>query len=659
MIEHLSVAFYPEHIREERWERDIALMKTSGINAVRVLEFAWSRLERADGEFDFAWVDRFMKLLEKARIKVVPCTPSAAPPAWITRRHPDCVVMDANGHRAGHGARRHYCPTSRRYRDYSNRIARKMQQALSGYSNILAWQLDNEFGWNKCYCPECNDAFRKFMKDKYQTLDKLNAAIGGAFWSEDFWIWEELELPRAGYSTVGGYSSPEMLLAFNEFYSDQITAFMAEQVAALRAAGCQVPISTNMMADFPEIDYWKMAKHLDVVGFDNYFDVYTLSGDSLAHNLIRSLKKGQGYWTFENQVDTVDSTMPTAPGFNLLQALSAMAHGEIGHTFFRWDSCRFAQEKDLLGLVDWSGKPRAKLLEIRTIRQTLDELSQIAMPPLENKVAIVFSYKNYWGTARYYGTYWEELENYYQALFDLGIGCDCVQTGDDLAKYSLVLAPGLQLVADDELENFRKYVRTGGVLLAGRKTFAKGVSGSYRESDHPALGDVFGIRVVETHGSKDMNDLTTRWSGPDISFKMTGAHGLPDTASHGWFETLELNGAESLYNYADGYYAGAAAASMNHFGNGVACYLGTRIGRESMQALMSLVLDNAKIGPLLNVPQGMQIVRRGNVWIATNHSGAELSVKLPLPVSPLQGSMPAQDTLTLPKYGWSVFAVAK
>ena len=660
MIQHLSVAFYPEHIQESRWERDIALMKEHGIDSVRVLEFAWSRMERADGEFDFAWIHRFMKLLQDAGIGVIPCTPTAAPPAWLLRHHPECAAMDANGHRAGHGARRHYCPTSRLYREYGNRITRKMQEELGRYGNLVLWHLDNEFGWNTCHCPECNDAFRKSMRAKYETPERLNEAIGGAFWSEDFWEWEDLEIPRAGYSTVGGGSSPEMKLAFSQFYSDQITSFMTEQVDTLRATGSKLPISTNMMADFEQIDYWKMAEPLDVIGWDNYFDIYTLAGDSLAHNLMRSLKGGKGFWTFENQVDTVDCCMPTAPGYNIVHALSAMAHGEIGHTFFRWDSCRFAQEQDLQGLLDWGGNPRPKLREVRELRDILDEMRDLDLPPIETPIALVFSYQNYWNTTKHYGHYWEEVESFYQALFDNGLICDCVQPGADLSRYKLVLAPSLQIVTPGELENFRSYVKNGGVLVAGRKSFSKGESGSYLDSSHPALPDVFGMRVIETHDNRDLNDITLRGfqvQPPKPTFQMTGFHGLPAAQSQGWFETLELQGAEALYTYKDGYYARDPAASQNRFEKGSAYYLGTRIGREPMKALLRRALEEAQIGPAVDIPQGIQLVRRGKIWIVTNHSGETLALPVPLPARVLHGTAPAGNALTLAPYGWSILEV--
>src|SRR5471032_355040 len=111
----LAVAYYPEHCDEARWPRDLALIQEHGIGAVRILEFAWSRMERADGQYDFAWVHRFMRLAEQAGIDVIPCTPSAAPPAWLTRGFPECLSVNSSGVRIDHGGRKQNCPTARRY----------------------------------------------------------------------------------------------------------------------------------------------------------------------------------------------------------------------------------------------------------------------------------------------------------------------------------------------------------------------------------------------------------------------------------------------------------------------------------------------------------------------------------------------------------------
>ena len=54
----LGTAWYPEQWPESRWEADLALMQQAGIHMVRVGEFAWSRMEPSEGQYDFDWLER-------------------------------------------------------------------------------------------------------------------------------------------------------------------------------------------------------------------------------------------------------------------------------------------------------------------------------------------------------------------------------------------------------------------------------------------------------------------------------------------------------------------------------------------------------------------------------------------------------------------------
>src|SRR3546814_4257902 len=67
----VGVAWYPEQWPESRWDTDLALMKATGFNTVRLGEFAWSRMEREEGKFDFTWLDRAIAAAERHGFMVV------------------------------------------------------------------------------------------------------------------------------------------------------------------------------------------------------------------------------------------------------------------------------------------------------------------------------------------------------------------------------------------------------------------------------------------------------------------------------------------------------------------------------------------------------------------------------------------------------------
>lgn len=52
---YYGAAYYPEHKTAEELEHDMILLIESGINTVRMGEFAWCRMEPREGEYQFDW----------------------------------------------------------------------------------------------------------------------------------------------------------------------------------------------------------------------------------------------------------------------------------------------------------------------------------------------------------------------------------------------------------------------------------------------------------------------------------------------------------------------------------------------------------------------------------------------------------------------------
>ena len=108
-----GVCYYPEHWPKMRWETDLKMMKSSGIQMIRIGEFAWSIFEPEDGHFDFSFFDDFLDLAEQNSIRVIFGTPTATPPAWLTERCPEILNCDRKKVPYVHGGRRHYIITVR------------------------------------------------------------------------------------------------------------------------------------------------------------------------------------------------------------------------------------------------------------------------------------------------------------------------------------------------------------------------------------------------------------------------------------------------------------------------------------------------------------------------------------------------------------------
>ena len=89
----LGTAWYPEQWPESRWEADLTWMQQAGIHMVRVGEFAWSRMEPSQGQYDLGWLDRAVTAAGRHGIYTVLGTPTAAPPAWLTQKYPETFLL--------------------------------------------------------------------------------------------------------------------------------------------------------------------------------------------------------------------------------------------------------------------------------------------------------------------------------------------------------------------------------------------------------------------------------------------------------------------------------------------------------------------------------------------------------------------------------------
>ena len=201
----LGTAWYPEQWAESRWDADLALMQRAGIHMVRVGEFAWARMEPAEGQYDLDWLEHAINAAGKRGIFTVLGTPSAAPPAWLTKKYPETLRTREDGRRDQHGNRQQFNWANAKYRELSRQIAAQMAQRFGHNPYVIGWQIDNEYA-EQSFDPETRKQFQDWVKARYGTLDNLNARWTTQYWSE--WYSDCSEIP-----IQTGYGNPGLLLS--------------------------------------------------------------------------------------------------------------------------------------------------------------------------------------------------------------------------------------------------------------------------------------------------------------------------------------------------------------------------------------------------------------------------------------------------------------
>jgi len=140
----LGTSYYPECYDRSQWEGDLRLMQDTGLEIIRIFDFAWTTVERKEGVYEWEWLDAFLDLCDEVGMQVILCTPTATPPPWLHRQHPEIMAELRDGTRIQFGGRRGVCNTNEVYRRYSVGIASKMAERYGQRECVVGWQIDNE-----------------------------------------------------------------------------------------------------------------------------------------------------------------------------------------------------------------------------------------------------------------------------------------------------------------------------------------------------------------------------------------------------------------------------------------------------------------------------------------------------------------------------------
>jgi len=609
--------YYPEHWPKERWTKDSELMGEAGFNTVRLAEFAWSKLEPRDGEYNFGWLDEAISILSRKGIKAIVGTPTAAPPPWIVKAHPDILQVDGHGRRSAEGTRKNYCANNPNYIENSKKIVEKMALHYKDNANVLGWQIDNEFGADLCYCENCVKAFREWLRRKYRSLEALNEACGLIFWGQEYGGWDEIFPPRPPF----GMQSPSLCLEWHRFSSDSWIKYQQIQIDIVRKIAPHQIITHNLMGLYKELDYFQLTAPLDIVSFD-YYPRWSANIDyaaqAMAHDIMRSLKK-KPYWIMELQSGAVKTHVAPIPrpGEIRLWTIQSVARGADGIIYFRWRSCRFGTEEYWHGILDHDGVPRRRYSEVKKVSEELRKVApHIDGTTVKPEVAFTLVYDNLWaldlevgyGDKNYYGVHsWEPTLDCYRALYTRNVPADFVNPiTEDMSGYRVVVAPSLMLLNQKIEQKLRSYVKGGGILVATPRTGAKDWNNNIVNEPLPgSLLDVFGMNIDEYTGLPEGETVEMRTVEAEI-----GAQTI--CKGRNWVEMLSPKEARVAAYYRTGLYREKPAATINDFGKGTAIYVGAFADKGFYLCLVDWLMKKKKIVSVLPSAEGLEATERSS-----------------------------------------------
>ncbi|MBP2436810.1 beta-galactosidase [Microbacterium amylolyticum] len=599
--------YNPDQWPREVWDDDVRLMKKAGVDVVSVAIFSWAKIQPADGQWDFAWLDDVIDLMHANGIGVDLATATASPPPWLTMKHPEVLPVTADGVTLTQGGRQHWRPTSPVFREYALELVTRLAERYGDHPGVVAWHVNNELGCHNAYdySDDAAVAFRGWLQTRYGSIEALNHAWGTAFWSQRYGSFDEILPPR----TAATFPNPTQQLDFARFSSDALIDYLTDERDILNRISPDVPVTTNFMVvgDTRHADYAKMGLEIDFVSNDHYV---TEDLDELAFSasLMGGIARRKPWFLMEHSTSAVNwqpINRPKRPGELIRDSLTHVAHGADAVCYFQWRQSAAGAEKFHSAMVPHGGENTRVYRDVVALGGILRQLDEVAGADRgKADVAILFDWESWWGaeldshpTDRL--RYRREALNWWKALVNAGIRADVVPVAQDVSEYRLVIAPVLYSVSGETRDRLTAYVEGGGHLVT---TYFSGI---VDENDHPYLGgypgafrDLLGVRVEE---------FRPLWDGETVALSNGQSGDL-------WSEPVEVTAdeVEVLVTYVDGdEIAGGPAVTRRPVGTGSATYVSTRLGMDGVEALLPVLLPRA--GVESELPQAL----RGRVELVT------------------------------------------
>jgi beta-galactosidase len=621
--------YTPEQWPREVWREDVALMREAGVNMVSVGIFAWALIETSEGVFDFAWLDELLDLLHDNGISVDLGTPTASPPAWFFADHPDARVVTREGITMGFGARGMASHASPAYREAIVRIASALAERYGSHPAVVLWHVHNEYGVpvGEDYSDQSVRAFRGWLRDRYGTLDALNAAWGTTFWGQRYGEWHHIGAPAAAPSVV----NPAQRLDFARFTDHQLRACFVAERDAIRAHAPQ-PITTNFMANQSwTTDMWAWAREVDIVSDDHYLWAADPEGEvglAIAADLSRSVGDGKPWILMEHSTSAVNwqpRNVAKRPGEMARNSLTHLARGADAILFFQWRASRSGAEKFHSAMIPHAGTTSRVWREVVELGDALGRLDEVRGSRVQAEVAILWDFESFWAQDLEWRpsvdvSHAEQIRAFYERLWRDGITVDFALPGQDLSGYKLVLAPAQYLLSAADAANLTRYVEAGGTLVV---SFFSAIVDE-NDAVHPGgfvapLRDALGVAVEEFLPLREGARHAVQWTGAAPATLLADA----------WQEDLVPSGADVKATYVDGPGAGKPAITRHAHGTGHGWYISTRLDAAGLRTVMNDVYADAGVAPSVH-PEGLEVVvRRGDAadyTVAVNHRDDDVTL---------------------------------
>ncbi|MCL2058177.1 MAG: beta-galactosidase [Oscillospiraceae bacterium] len=538
-----AVYFRKSNPPKEDWERDYQKAADDGMNIFRHW-FMWGAIEVAPGVYDWDDYDAQLDLAARFGIKTIIAELTSSLPEWMYAAHPELMNVAAGGgapeslmgvSSATGGFHNELCLNHPEARALARGFLNALAAHYKGHPGLLGYDIWNECNYRHqfCYHEATKDAFRGWLRGKYETLENL----GKAWYRYSFTDWSQVQPPPR----LEMFPECHDWLMFRKINAYDHMEFKAGCISEMdpdtliSAHGTAQSLDNMAMGGS---DDWMAGERCQLYG---YTFVPTRKGSApykalCAADLTRAGARGKAFWHAEAQGGPLwlqpqltgrplaDGRVTYAEDVRLWN-LTSMAGGARGILYPRW---RPLLDGPLFGAfgpyaMDGSDTPRSRMAS-RVAKWANDPAQKGLMEsaPVKGDLGIVVVPESQTATKLLsaFGSedhYFPIMHGAYKGFFDIGLQADWVHI-DDIGAFEKLYLPCPIMLTDAQAEAIARWVEGGGILVSEGCPGYFGDRGKARTVQPGGpLAQVFGAREDVVQFIPDiLNEVRAKVLGLDI-----------------------------------------------------------------------------------------------------------------------------------------------
>jgi beta-galactosidase len=587
-------------------------MASTGVKTVRFSGFSWSEIEPREGIFDFSWLDELISAFAHYGFEIIMCIPTERPPFWLYEKHPEIMQTDSDG------KKKSFCINSSVFLGYAERITDEMTRHCTSHPSVKIWNIVNETPVYGCCCDNCRDGFRKWLTDRYDTLENINKVFGNNMHSGNYSNINQVQLPLL---SPENYRNPALCMEYYRYTHDITDNYIKNLSSIIKRQLPKTKITTNICFNENTPDFF--CSQTDYVSYyrspvpENNHDTFEL-------DLMRSIR-GSNFIVTERQNDELSLMSPTVkPGQIRGYALQTIAHGAETVINFRWRSPVSGAGMNHSGILDCSNIPKRVFFEFEELCKTVSKLNFVQTSVISD-IAILYSPESEYAfrvQPQSEGfSYREQIHRFYDAFSSYGANIDFVLPESDLSGYKIVVAPALYVNNKTTTENIYRFVINGGTFVMTNRSGVKGADNNCIMDTLPTVfKELIGAEVTESDPIGNTELEIVDFAGKKFICSK-------------WCDVLQLHTARAYAEYSNNFYRGCPAITVNKYCKGIAYYVGTICGADFYEDFAGKLMHQNGIPKLKGLPDGVEVTTRTNgvddYIFFFNNSDKNVSIRLP------------------------------